>query len=144
MNKYDPSQAPDPEESWNPQRYRRLLDYDAVKETVFHYYYGYRDKDRERLEKAFSSEIATMMGYIKNEEGGRDLFSMTMKQAIDEWVAPGYTPFECSDGIILSLDFFGDVGATVLFDFGGRYLESLQLSKIDGSWQIVNKFIVNP
>ncbi len=121
-----------------------MLDYDAVKETVFHYYQGYRDKDRERLEKAFSLEIANMMGYIRKEEGKLELFSMTMKEAIDEWVAPDYTPFECSDGITLKLDFFGDVGATVLFDFGDRYLESLQLAKIDGAWRIVNKFIVNP
>ena len=46
-----------------------MSDYDAIKETVFHYFEGYRDKDRERLEKAFSLEIANMMGYIKNKEG---------------------------------------------------------------------------
>jgi hypothetical protein len=33
-----------------------MNDYDAIKETVFHYYEGYRDKNRERLEKAFSLE----------------------------------------------------------------------------------------
>jgi hypothetical protein len=38
-----------------------MSDYDAIKETVFHYFEGYRDKDRERLEKAFSLEIANMM-----------------------------------------------------------------------------------
>jgi hypothetical protein len=46
-----------------------MNDYDAIKETVFHYYEGYRDKNRERLEKAFSLEVASMMGYIKNNEG---------------------------------------------------------------------------
>ena len=120
-----------------------MSDYDAIKETVFHYCEGYRNKDRERLEKAFSLEIANMMGYIKNKEGKLELFSMTMRESIDEWVAPDYTPFEFGDGNILAIDIFSDVGATVLFDFGGRYLESYQLAKIDRAWRIVNKFIVN-
>ena len=67
-----------------------------------------------------------------------------MSEAIDEWVALDYSLFECSDGNILNANIFGDVGATVLFDFGGRYLESLQLAKINGACRIVNKFIVNP
>ena len=70
-----------------------MSDYDAIKETVFHYFEGYRDKNRERLEKAFSLEIANMMGYIKNKEGKLELFSMTMRESIDKWVAPDYTPF---------------------------------------------------
>lgn len=121
-----------------------MSDYDAIKEAVFHYYEGYRNKNRERLEKAFSLDIANVMGYIKKEEGRLELFSMTMKDAVDKWTARDYTPFECSEGIILGLDIFGDVGATVLFDFGGKYIESLQLAKISGTWRIVNKFIVNP
>ena len=48
---------------------------------------------------------------------------MTMRESIDKWVAPDYTPFEFSDGNILAVDIFSDVGAT---------------------WRIVNKFIVNP
>lgn len=31
-----------------------MSDYEAISETVFHYCEGYRNKDRERLEKAFS------------------------------------------------------------------------------------------
>ncbi len=121
-----------------------MSDYDSIQETVFHYYEGYRGKDRGRLEKAFAVEVANMMGYIKKSEGQLNLFAMTMKEAIDEWVALDYTPFDCTDGRMLAVDIFGDVGATVLFDFGGRYLESLQMAKIDGEWRIVNKFIVNP
>jgi len=122
-----------------------MSDYDAIKETVFHYCEGYRNKDRKRLEKAFSLDVASMMGYVNDDEEGKlVLFSKTMKESIDIWVAPDYAPFEFSDGNILSVDIFSDVGATVLFDFGGRYLESYQLAKIDGEWRIVNKFIVDP
>jgi len=85
-----------------------------------------------------------MMGYKKNEEGKFELFLMTMRDAIDDWVAPDYMPFEFSDGKMLAVNIFSDVGATVLFDFGGRYLESYQLAKISGAWRIVNKFIVDP
>jgi hypothetical protein len=85
-----------------------------------------------------------MMGYIKDESRDLELFSMTMSDAIDSWVAPKYTPLEFGDGTILAVDIFGDVGATVLFDFGGKYLESYQLAKISGKWRIVSKFIVSP
>ena len=63
-----------------------MSDYDSIQETVFHYYEGYRGKNRERLEKAFAVEVANMMGYIKKSEGQLNLFAMTMKEAIDEWV----------------------------------------------------------
>jgi hypothetical protein len=121
-----------------------MNDYDAISETVFNYCEGYRNKDRQRLEKAFVLEIANMMGYIKNEKGELNTFIMSMKEAIDDWVAPKYTPFAFGEGRILAVDIFSPIGATVLFDFGGKYLESYQLAKIDGTWQIVNKFIVNP
>lgn len=121
-----------------------MSDYDGISETVFNYCEGYRHKDRERLEKAFSLDVANMMGYIKNEEGKLNLFAMTMRDAINDWVAPDYTPFEFGEGKMLAVDIFSEIGATVLFDFGGKYLESYQLAKIDGDWLIVNKFIVNP
>jgi hypothetical protein len=111
---------------------------------VFHYCEGYCHKDRERLEKAFALEIANMMGYINGQDGKLKIFIMPMKDAIDEWVAPDYTPFEFGEGKMLAVDIFNEVGATVLYDFGGKYLESYQLAKIDGTWRIVNKFIVNP
>jgi ketosteroid isomerase-like protein len=121
-----------------------MSDYDAIRETCFDYCEGYRNKDRDRLEKAFALDVAVMSGYIKNPEGKLNLFSMSMKEAIDDWVAADYTPFDFADGAMLGVDIFSEVGASVLFDFGGKYLESYQLAKIDGEWKIVHKFIVNP
>ena len=120
-----------------------MTDHEAVKDTVLNYYEGYLHKDRFRLEKAFALEVANMQGYIEKDQGKRVLFSMTMSDAINEWTASDYVPFKCTQGTILNLTFFGDVGAVVLFDFGGKYLESLQLAKTDTGWQIVNKYIVN-
>jgi len=67
-----------------------------------------------------------------------------MQEAIDDWVAPDYIPFEFGEGKMLSVEIFSPGGATVLFDFGGKYTESYQLAKIEGNWKIVSKFIVNP
>ena len=120
-----------------------MADCDSVNQVIYDYYYGYLNKDRQRLKNAFALEVSSMQGYIEKEPGNRVLFSMTMKDAINEWTASAYVPFYCTEGIILKLEFFGDIGASVLFDFGGKYLESLQLAKIDNEWQIVNKFIVN-
>ena len=49
-----------------------MKDYDAISETVFHYFEGYKTKDRERLERAFVVDIANMMGYWKNDEGEQE------------------------------------------------------------------------
>jgi hypothetical protein len=40
-----------------------MNDYDAIQETVLHYFEGYRIKNRERLERAFVIETANIMGY---------------------------------------------------------------------------------
>jgi hypothetical protein len=80
-----------------------MSDYEAISETVFHYCEGYRNKDRERLEKAFSLEVASMMGYIKNKDGDLELFSMSMRDAIDSWVAPVTLPLSFLMGIFLPL-----------------------------------------
>lgn len=66
-----------------------------------------------------------------------------MRDVIDTWTGPDYTPVEFSDGHILSIQKFSDVGATVVFDCGGRFLDTFQMVKIEGSWRIVNKFFVD-
>ena len=120
-----------------------MIDYDAIKEVVYDYFEGYKAKDRARLERAFALDVCNMMGYWKNQDGELELFSKPMSELIDKWVGPDYSPFEFSDGQILSIHRFSDVGATVVFDCGGRFLNTFQLVKMDGSWRIVNKFFVD-
>ena len=120
-----------------------MNDHDAIKDTVFDYFEGYKEKNRVRLERAFALDIANMMGYWKNQQGDLELFSTPMCNLIDTWTGPDYKPFEFGDGQILSIDKFSDVGATVVFDCGGRFLDTFQLAKIEGSWRIVNKFFVD-
>ena len=70
-----------------------------------------------------------MMGYIKGEGGELKLFISNMKDAINEWVDPDYTPLSLAKGKMLAVDIFSEVGATVLFDFGGKYIGKLSNGK---------------
>ena len=119
-----------------------MNDYMAIQQTLFDYFDGYVAKDRARLEKAFATDIAHMMGFEKLEDGSAELFSQPISESIDRWVNRGDDSAELTEREILSLHLFGEDGATVVFNFGGKYLDNLQLAKIDGSWKIVNKFFV--
>jgi hypothetical protein len=120
-----------------------MEDYDAVSETVFHYFEGYKTKYRDRLERAFAVEVANMIGYWKNDNGKLELSTIPYKELIERWVGPKFVPQEFGDGNILSIHIFSDVGATVVFDCGGKYLDTFQMLKLDGCWKIANKFFVD-
>jgi hypothetical protein len=120
-----------------------MNDYELINETVFNYFEGYMTKDRERLEKAFSVDTANMVGYWKNPEGEQELICVSMKDEIDEWVSPDYSTFPFGEGKIMSANIFSKDGATVVFDCGGRFIDTFQLVKMNGSWKIVNKFFVD-
>jgi hypothetical protein len=120
-----------------------VKDYDAIEETIFHYFEGYRTKNRERLERAFVVEIANMKGYMKNEQGELELIDMPYKELIEAWTSPDFTPFEFSEGRVLSINTFSPIGATVVFDCGGMFLDTFQMVKIEGNWRIANKFFVD-
>ena len=120
-----------------------MNDYEAIQATIFDYFDGYVTKDRLKLEKAFATEVANMMGYWKLENGENELFSTPVTELIDRWVSPEFEPYEFSERKVLSLHVFGDNAATAVFDCGGRFLDTFQLVKKDGHWKIVNKFFVD-
>ena len=120
-----------------------MKDYDAISETIFHYFEGYRTKDRERLERAFAVDVANMIGYWKNEKAELELFTIPYKELIERWTNPAFVPQEFGEGNILSIHIFSDVGATVVFDCGGKFLDTFQMVKLDGYWKIANKFFVD-
>lgn len=120
-----------------------MNDYDLIKETIDDYFEGYMTKDRERLERSFCLGIATMVGYWKNEEGKQELFSSSIVDEIKEFLSPDHTPYGSGKGNILNMHLFSNDGATVTFDFGGRFIDTFQLVKIDGKWKIANKFFVD-
>ena len=120
-----------------------MNDYDLIKQTISDYFEGYMAKDRERLESAFCLGVATMVGFWRNEDGKQELFSSSIDDEINEWVSPEHSTYGSGDGKIITMHIFSKDGATVTFDFGGRFIDTFQLVKIDGTWKIANKFFVD-
>lgn len=120
-----------------------MSDHEEIKDAIFDYFEGYKSKNRARLERAFAVDIANMMGYWNNPDGERELFSKPMHELIDKWASPEYEPYAFGDGKILSIQIFGETGATVVFDCGGRFTDTFQMVKQDGQWRIANKFFID-
>ena len=120
-----------------------MNDYDAIQTTIFDYFEGYVSKDRTRLERAFATDVANMMGYWRVEGGDLTLFSTPITELIDKWTSAEFEPFQFDERKILSLHVFSEHAATAVFDCGGKFLDTFQLVKMDGSWKIVNKFFVD-
>ena len=121
-----------------------MNDYDAIKETIFHYFEGVKNKDRARLERAFALDVANIIGYDdRNADGGRVLWCRSMRETIDKWVSDEIETAWLTYGKILSIHIFSDVAATATFDCAGLYIDTYQLVKLDGEWRIANKFFTN-
>lgn len=120
-----------------------MNDYEAIQTTLFNYFDGYTSKDRAKLESAFELNVARMIGYWSTEGGEYELFSVPIAELIEKWVDPDFQPFEFGDRKVLSLHIFSDVGATAVFDCGGRFIDTFQMVKRNGAWRIVNKFFVD-
>ncbi len=121
-----------------------MSDYDAIAETIFHYFEGVQTKDRARLERAFALDVANIIGYdVRDGDDERTLWYRPMRETIDKWVADDSPVPHFDYGKILSINIFSDVAATATFDCGGLYLDTYQLVKLDGEWRIANKFFTD-
>ena len=121
-----------------------MSDYDAIKETIFHYFEGVQSKDRARLERAFALDVANIIGYdVRDGDDERTLWYRPMRETIDKWVADDSPVPHFDYGKILSIHIFSDVAATATFDCGGLYIDTYQLVKLDDEWRIANKFFTN-
>ena len=121
-----------------------MSDYDAIGETIFHYFEGVQTKDRARLERAFALDVANIIGYdVRDGDDERTLWYRPMRETIDKWVADDSPVPHFAYGKILSIHIFSDVAATATFDCGGLYIDTYQLVKLDGEWRIANKFFTN-
>lgn len=107
-------------------------DADAIEATLKDYLYGLRDGDVQRLRRAFhpTAEI----------EGIRD--SVFTSWSIREYLS-GMVPGQRRPFIprILSVDHIGAAASgKVESDYGTwKFVDYMQLLKIDGQWKIVNK-----
>ena len=120
-----------------------MSDQDEITETIQLYYDGYNTKDRARLERAFATDVAQMIGYTKTQNGKLELWAKPITEIIDRWVDPEYESLPFGEGKVLDIQIFSPVGATVLFDCGGIFTDTFQMVKLDGTWRIANKFYVD-
>ena len=120
-----------------------MNDYALIQETIFDYFEGYMTKDRSRFEGAFCLGIASNISYWKNEAGEQELTTCLIDDEIEAWMSPEHTPYGSGEGKIIAMHIFSKEGATVTFDFGGRFIDTFQMVKIDGRWKIANKLFVD-
>ena len=118
-------------------------DYEAIKETILHYFEGYQTKDRAHLERAFALDVAHIMGYAKNAAGELVLWSRPMRETIDKRVSNDASLPKLEYGKILNICILSDVAAVAEFDCAGKFLDTYQLIKLHGKWRISNKLYVD-
>ena len=103
----------------------------AVRATVFDYFDGINEKDRERIDRAFDDSA-----YLKSVADDGTLRAEPIAEAKARWMEAAA---RSRTGSILSVDVFDGRVARVVFDFDGVYVDFLTLFKIDGEWKIVDK-----
>ncbi len=120
-----------------------MSDYAAIEEVIALYFEGFKTKDRAKLERVFATDVAQMISYCDDGNGNLELTTISIDKAIDGWVDPTFVQPRLGTGEIISIQRFGAVGASVLFNFGGVYLDELQMVNLAGEWRVANKFCVD-
>lgn len=106
----------------------------AIRDTVFDYFDGINQVDRERLERAFDPGAA-----LKSVDASGALVVEPIADAMARWMRGQVTE---RSGEILSIDVAGGQVARVVFDFDGDYVDFLTLVKLDGHWRIIDKVFI--
>ncbi|MCI5045968.1 MAG: nuclear transport factor 2 family protein, partial [Aquisalinus sp.] len=117
--------------------------YDAIKAAVFDYFHGQGEASAERLNRAFATEHASMVGVSRDDTGAETLRSWKdMGEVLNAWSSNENAPGATRDGEILSISLVDDRLAVVLFRSTDRFYDALTLTLIDGEWKIIAKGFV--
>jgi len=106
----------------------------AIRDTVFDYFEGINQVDRDRLERAFDPSAA-----LKSVDESGALVVEPIADAMARWMRGQVTERR---GDILSIDRAGGQVARVVFDFDGDYVDFLTLVKLNGHWRIIDKVFI--
>ncbi|TCO76081.1 nuclear transport factor 2 family protein [Chromatocurvus halotolerans] len=106
----------------------------AIRDTVFDYFEGINQVDRDRLERAFDPSAT-----LKSVDASGALVVEPIADAMARWMQGQATERR---GDILSIDMAGGQVARVVFNFDGDYVDFLTLVKLDGHWRIINKVFI--
>ncbi|MEO1001027.1 MAG: nuclear transport factor 2 family protein, partial [Pseudomonadota bacterium] len=119
-----------------------MSDLAEIEATVEAYFEGYKAKDATLLRRAFAEGTGSMIGFSRKGDG-ESLIEVTLDDRVATWSDPGYATPELGPGRILSVTQPDPMCATVVLDFGGKFVDTLGLAKIGGTWKIVHKFFVH-
>ena len=106
----------------------------AIRDTVFDYFEGINQVDRDRLQRAFDPSAE-----LKSVDASGALVVEPIADAMARWMRGQATERR---GDILSIDMAGGRVARVIFDFDGDYVDFLTLVKLDGHWRIIDKVFI--
>lgn len=115
----------------------------AIEAAVLDYFHGQGEASAERLNRAFASDHATMVGVLKNDDGEELIRSWKdMNEVIANWSSNDNPPGGARDGEILDMHVVDGRIATVLFRSTDRFYDALTLAKVNGQWKIIAKAFV--
>ena len=112
----------------------------GIEAAIQHYLHGIAEPDRERLEKAFNSEHATMVRAVRNDEGIIEVSNFKdMRAVLDEWGARDEPPTGALDSEILSIEVIDGRLALVSLRYWNTVYDALILARVGDTWEIVAK-----
>lgn len=114
----------------------------GIETAVWDYFHGQGMGDAARMNRAFLTEHAAMVGVRRNAEGEYVDSNEDMGAVIASWSRTQNPNGGSRDGEILSIDVVDGRLAVVLFRSTTRYYDALTLIKVDGAWRIVSKAFV--
>ncbi len=121
-------------------------DTQSVITTIENYFYGYIERDIDKLNTAFDIENGTMKILSKDKDGKESFQNEYFKNIIPKWATKDAmspeTLKKCSLKI-LNLDITEDTMGVAKIEMKlgkATYIDMLCLQKLNGDWKITNKF----
>jgi len=120
----------------------------SIQETVENYFYGYVERNNERLVKAFDIENGTMKLPKKSKDGKIKFENGYFKDIIPRWSSRAKLSQEERDNCALEIQNIdvvnGKIATAKLKMTIGKtiYLDILSLQKINEVWKITNKMFI--
>ena len=114
--------------------------------TIENYFYGYVERDIDKLNTAFDIENGTMKILSKDKNGKESFKNEYFKNIIPKWASKDSLPAEALKKCvlkILSLDVTEGTMGIAKIEMklnNGIYIDMLCLQKLNGDWKITNKF----
>ncbi|MBT8270880.1 MAG: hypothetical protein HKO90_07930 [Flavobacteriaceae bacterium] len=126
------------------------MEYDKsmITTAIENYFYGYIERDSDKLHKAFDTENGAMKLLNKNETGKEQVNNIKFKELVERWGSREKMSASDLDKCKLDIQNIDIVDSKIASArirmqlVKTSYIDILSLQKIDGRWKIVNKIFV--